>query len=197
VIRRAEEFSVAAANALLKTLEEPGANTHFILLSDKPDRLLSTIRSRTQRLRFGFLHEAEIETILVTSGMDSARARTLASLAGGSAGQAFRLADAEVTGAMEAFVRKASDALQAGDLSDALGLAEDSKKTKGDLPALLGAFGLHLAARAKQMAQTGDPRCDIEAHRFALVLAAQRQLDGNASPQLTLEALFSKLRSLA
>ena len=52
IIRRAEELSISAANALLKTLEEPGRNTHFILLVSRPARLLSTIQSRTLRVRF-------------------------------------------------------------------------------------------------------------------------------------------------
>lgn len=48
VITPAEAMNVAAANALLKSLEEPGANTHFLLLSDVPSRMLATIRSRCQ-----------------------------------------------------------------------------------------------------------------------------------------------------
>ena len=53
IVRRAEELSAQAANALLKTLEEPGPRTHFVLLSALADSLLPTIRSRTQRVRFG------------------------------------------------------------------------------------------------------------------------------------------------
>src|ERR1700722_14298198 len=45
IVRRAEELSSAAANALLKTLEEPGPRTHFVLLSSVADSLLPTIRS--------------------------------------------------------------------------------------------------------------------------------------------------------
>lgn len=49
VISPAEAMNVAAANALLKSLEEPGDKTLFILLSDVPSRMLATIRSRCQQ----------------------------------------------------------------------------------------------------------------------------------------------------
>ena len=48
VLERAEELNVNAANALLKSLEEPGADTHLLLVSDAPSRTLATIRSRCQ-----------------------------------------------------------------------------------------------------------------------------------------------------
>ncbi len=50
--RRARTSSVGAANAFLKTLEEPRPGTHFILLTSRGDRLLNTIRSRTLPVRF-------------------------------------------------------------------------------------------------------------------------------------------------
>jgi DNA polymerase-3 subunit delta' len=50
VIAPAERMLESAANALLKTLEEPPAGTHLILVSDQPDRLLPTILSRCRRL---------------------------------------------------------------------------------------------------------------------------------------------------
>lgn len=49
VISPAEAMNVAASNALLKSLEEPGASTLFLLLADVPSRLLPTIRSRCQQ----------------------------------------------------------------------------------------------------------------------------------------------------
>lgn len=49
VISPAEAMNIAAANALLKSLEEPGDKTLFILLSDVPSRMLATIRSRCQQ----------------------------------------------------------------------------------------------------------------------------------------------------
>jgi DNA polymerase-3 subunit delta' len=50
IIKPAEAMNIAAANALLKCLEEPVANTLIILVSDRPGSLLATIRSRCQRV---------------------------------------------------------------------------------------------------------------------------------------------------
>ena len=51
IIDPAERMNASAANALLKTLEEPSASTMIILISDQPSRLPATIRSRCQRLQ--------------------------------------------------------------------------------------------------------------------------------------------------
>lgn len=50
VIAPAERMNLAAANALLKTLEEPPAGTYLLLVADQPGRLPATIRSRCRRL---------------------------------------------------------------------------------------------------------------------------------------------------
>jgi DNA polymerase III delta' subunit len=53
VIEEATAMAPPAANALLKTLEEPPARTLFVLCTTAPEQLLPTIRSRCQRIRFG------------------------------------------------------------------------------------------------------------------------------------------------
>jgi DNA polymerase III subunit delta' len=50
IFEPADGMTTAAANALLKTLEEPSADTYLLLLADQPNRLPATIRSRCQRL---------------------------------------------------------------------------------------------------------------------------------------------------
>ncbi len=50
VLEYAEQMTIAAANALLKTLEEPQAQVHLLLISDTPMQLLPTIKSRVQQL---------------------------------------------------------------------------------------------------------------------------------------------------
>lgn len=50
VLDHAEQMTIAAANALLKTLEEPQAQVHLFLISDTPAQLLPTIKSRVQQL---------------------------------------------------------------------------------------------------------------------------------------------------
>ena len=64
VIERVEAMAEGAANALLKTLEEPGGGL-LILLTAAPERLLSTIRSRCQQIPFRRLSPAEIGDVLL------------------------------------------------------------------------------------------------------------------------------------
>ncbi len=52
IIEEAERLSRAAANALLKSLEEPPLGAHLLLISHAPERLLPTVRSRCQRVNF-------------------------------------------------------------------------------------------------------------------------------------------------
>jgi DNA polymerase-3 subunit delta' len=59
LVRPAEAMNTATANALLKSLEEPGPRTLFILVSSQPQRLLPTVRSRCQAVDVGLAsHEA-------------------------------------------------------------------------------------------------------------------------------------------
>lgn len=64
VIDAADDLERGGANAILKNLEEPPKNTIFFLISHMPDRLLPTIRSRCQMLRFDPLPEDEMRQIL-------------------------------------------------------------------------------------------------------------------------------------
>lgn len=71
VLEGAEAMAEAAANALLKTLEEPGDGL-LILIASAPDRLLSTIRSRCQLIPFGRLEPQQLRQVL--AGQDPAAA---------------------------------------------------------------------------------------------------------------------------
>lgn len=64
VIDAADDLERAGANAILKNLEEPPKNTIFFLISHMPDRLLPTIRSRCQMLRFEPLGDDEMRLLL-------------------------------------------------------------------------------------------------------------------------------------
>jgi DNA polymerase-3 subunit delta' len=59
IISPADALNINASNSLLKTLEEPPANTVLILISDKPSKLMATIRSRTQMIRFDLPSEEQ------------------------------------------------------------------------------------------------------------------------------------------
>jgi DNA polymerase-3 subunit delta' len=197
VVRRAEELSISAANALLKTLEEPGARTHFVLLSATPDVLLPTIRSRTQRVRFAPLPDAVVAELLVARGVEPARAAEIASLAGGSMAAAGVLSDPDASAQREAFVARALAAIDDGDASGAYELAEDAKKgDKGALAPQIEALAAALAAQARACAAAPDRRADVAAARHALTGVALVDLDGNASVQLAMEAMLLRMRSL-
>lgn len=85
VIWLAEMMNQEAANKLLKILEEPPAQTVFVLTADRPERLLTTILSRTQRIDFRPLTTAELETALTDrNGLQPADARLVARAAEGS-----------------------------------------------------------------------------------------------------------------
>jgi DNA polymerase-3 subunit delta' len=81
--------ALTAQDALLKTLEEPPASAMLILITAKPDMLAPTVQSRCRRLRFGALTDAEVAGVLsARCEIEPARARVLASMAGGSVARA-------------------------------------------------------------------------------------------------------------
>jgi DNA polymerase-3 subunit delta' len=197
VVRRAEELSTSAANALLKTLEEPGPRTHFVLLSSLADSLLPTIRSRVQRVRFAALPDDVVADLLAESGVDRARAEGLAALAQGSMATALELSDPEGSAVRDEFVSRALDALDAPDLGASLDLSEEAKKIgKEALPGHLDAFAAALARQARAAANAPGRKAEVAAKQHALALAAKRQLDANASVQLAVEAMLIKMRAL-
>lgn len=83
VIERVETMSEAVANSMLKTLEEPAQYVHFILLTSQPERVLPTIYSRCQSVRFDAIPPAAIAEQLVADGIDPLRAASCAALSGG------------------------------------------------------------------------------------------------------------------
>ena len=92
VIDGAQYLNKEAANALLKSLEEPQPRTLIILLTDAADRIYPTIRSRCQTVVLGRVRRAEIAAALARTGLDQARAELFARLAEGCPGRALGLA---------------------------------------------------------------------------------------------------------
>ena len=108
VIEGAERMNDQAANRLLKTLEEPPAFAHLVLLTDRLQDVLPTIVSRCQRVRFDPPPPEAIEASL--EGVERGRARACARLALGDGAVARRLAGEEgaaLRTAAETFVRSA------------------------------------------------------------------------------------------
>jgi DNA polymerase-3 subunit delta' len=94
IISRAEDMKEDAANALLKTLEEPATDTVFVLTSSNPDSLPPTIRSRCQSIRFEPLTpEAVRDALIARNNLDRTRAELISRIALGSYGRALELMD--------------------------------------------------------------------------------------------------------
>ncbi|MCK6556002.1 DNA polymerase III subunit delta' [Candidatus Binatia bacterium] len=92
IVDDAPALTVAAQNALLKTLEEPPRRSFVILVAANADALLPTVKSRCQRVRFGPLTTAEVVDVLTCDhGLAPEAAAPLARLAEGSPGRALLL----------------------------------------------------------------------------------------------------------
>lgn len=85
VIWLPERMNLTSANKLLKLLEEPPHQTIFIMASEEPEKLLDTIKSRTQRIDMKRLTNKDICDALVQQrGIDDASAQRIARLANGN-----------------------------------------------------------------------------------------------------------------
>lgn len=85
VIWLPERMNLTSANKLLKLLEEPPHQTIFIMASEEPEKLLDTIKSRTQRIDMKRLTNKDICDALVQQrGIDEASAQRIARLANGN-----------------------------------------------------------------------------------------------------------------
>lgn len=97
IVDAVDDMNIAAANALLKTLEEPPAKTTLLLISHQPAKLLPTIRSRTRELRLGPLGARDLSAALMQAGgqVPPGDEVALAELAAGSVGASFRMVGLE------------------------------------------------------------------------------------------------------
>jgi DNA polymerase-3 subunit delta' len=110
VIERADELGDEAANRMLKTLEEPAAFVHLILLTDRPGEILPTIRSRCQAVRFEAPTEEEAAAEIEALGVEPSTARACVRLALQDADRARELASPEgqaLRAAAERYARSA------------------------------------------------------------------------------------------
>jgi DNA polymerase III subunit delta' len=92
-ILRADTLNVQAANALLKTLEEPEGGAVFVLLATSREGVLPTVASRAQAVRFDPVPKGEVVSFLIKRGHPEGEARLAAALGRGSLGLALRYAE--------------------------------------------------------------------------------------------------------
>ncbi len=214
VVPEAERMTPQAANALLKTLEEPPPGVVLLLTCAEPDRLLPTIVSRCQLVPLQPLAPDELAEALERRWqVGAAEAQELASLANGRLGWAVR-AHSEPSlrtkraGLLAALVRLASVGRderlrQAGALAPDVASAQQTVElwTVWWRDVVLAASG------APHLGTTGEVRQEAERQGRALgferayaflqsLLAAQAALEQNANPRLTLDVLMLDLPSL-
>ncbi|MCW2989550.1 MAG: hypothetical protein JWM73_144 [Solirubrobacterales bacterium] len=115
VIERADELNDQAANRMLKTLEEPAAFAHLVLLTSRPANVLPTIASRCQAVRFDAPSSAVIAEGLGRHGIAPDTARACGRLALGDAERALSLALGDGP-----LLRAAAEAMARGTIADRL-----------------------------------------------------------------------------
>lgn len=93
IIAPADALNINASNSLLKTLEEPPENTVLILITDKPSKLMATIRSRAQMVRFDL--PSQEQSMEWLNGQNIDKAELVLNLSGGAPLAAAAMADAE------------------------------------------------------------------------------------------------------
>lgn len=187
LIDGAEQFNPAAANALLKTLEEPQPNTVIILLSCQPESLLTTIRSRCQRMTFQRLPKQRLTEILAKRlELQETEAAVLAALSDGS----FKKALGQNK---ELYLEKRREllrnllALSAGSVIPLFKLAEELAADKDHLVEILEIFQAFF--RDLLLLKHGRPETELV--NLDMKETLFRQLERETTP-----ALLQKLQAL-
>ena len=131
IVDDAEKMADPAANALLKTLEEPPSTSYIFLITSRADSLLPTIRSRCQTLRFAPVAAEEIETFLVNDrAFTSDEARLASRLARGSIGRALSIDVKEFRGVRDQMVEVVKSAIATHDIAAMLRASETTADPK-------------------------------------------------------------------
>lgn len=211
IIDDADDLTLQAQDALLKTLEEPPPAAILILITAYPDTLLATIQSRCRRLRFGLLSDSDVARILVAhAGLDAVKARHLGLVSGGSVARALNEETGHFDGDRDAalgLLRACGTALPERLKAAKVFAEHDSKRRAREaassrltiLTSLLRDLGVIAAANAvplangdldeelRRLARGYDPQRLVEA--FDALGRAASALDRNASPKIVADWL--------
>ncbi|HEX3868532.1 MAG TPA: hypothetical protein VHV78_17335 [Gemmatimonadaceae bacterium] len=198
----AQEGSDQAANAFLKLLEEPPANTSVILTSSEPGALLPTIRSRLVALRVPPLTDADVRAFLadaaVRGQLDVAGGRVdeMVQLASGAPG---RLVGREAWEAALAQARRLLDAAAAPDRGTRMraALSQGAAGARGKFSDTLDALTVLLHERSRMAAGHDDDAHAAGAARAIGAVEATKELaGGNVNPQLLTASLLRQIAPL-
>lgn len=192
------EFQPEAANALLKTLEEPRPNVHFILTAERAEALLPTIRSRCQRIRFGRLPDSVVEDILRAQGIAEDSISPSVALSEGRADVALALATEGVVQELTALVASIDEAVKSSGPGTLVEVAEELARREDLELALLTlqTFYRNVAVNALDTDFAPRVSAGIAAARVSLIHGCIESMRQNASRQVALDALLFGLRNL-
>lgn len=213
ILNRAERMTEQAANALLKTLEEPPRRTVFILLTSAVSALLPTIASRCQTVTFSPLPHGQIEALLTEKGMEPSRARLIASLSQGSIERALSPEMSFLPTTRDLLLEGLGRGLQDGPaalVELAEKLAKDREKLQQQLEILSAWLRDLMIAKASGRRDwlVNDDRREAVARQaeglpldaildgLRAVHAVMENLVRNANPRLSMEDLLLRLREL-
>ncbi|MGE5398567.1 MAG: ATP-binding protein [Chitinophagales bacterium] len=206
IIPEAHLMTTEAANALLKTLEDPPGDALLILVADQ-ESLPLTIVSRCQIVRFKSLTEEEVYSILVTEGIEEERAKLLAVVCGGSPGKALVMQELNITGIVQRVVSLLCS-LGEGDSLAALETAELIEKDTVQRDTLLtvlevclrdalltetGITGRNLIIPVETAEKLGAIGIKGLKKAIMMVNQARRRLAGNANPLILQTNLFLQM----
>ena len=185
VIDSVDDLEASAANALLKMLEEPPANTIFFLVSHAPGRLLPTIRSRCRRLDFARLGD-EVMTSLLSHSFPEKNGSSIIQLvefAEGSIGRAIDIAAldlAPLESEAQAILREGDpDNMRRSKLASALGTKGAADRYAAFIqlvPGLLAREAVNLEGEARGRALDA-----YEKARHTVAIAPRLSLDAGAT----------------
>lgn len=202
-----------SANAILKTLEEPKKGVTFVLLAERPDRLLPTIRSRCQRVRFARLSREALEAVLATHNTSPELVGPAAALADGSADRALALCEEGAATRLFELALRVDDVTAGANPGALIDVAEELAK-HADLSAALHGVSLFYRDVALSAVGIGADKLafrhesDRVSHRAArmgaarasarveLLRAVRDDLESNANKQVAMDALLFRLRSV-
>jgi len=211
LIDGADRMNPAAGNALLKTLEEPTGSALLILLTARPERVLTTIRSRCQRLPFARLAQERLQQVLVERlGVDATHGHVLAALSEGSFKKALGK-DRELFVEQRRTLLKALTALSPGSIIPLFDLAQELADQKEQLAEILEMFqafyrdlllykygrpdeelvNIDLIEKIRRTAARETVPTLL--HKIEAIVEVRRHLDRNVNRQLAMDVLLMRL----
>lgn len=187
IIEAADSMTVQAQNSLLKTLEEPPADTTILLVAENTDLLLPTLRSRCRRVNFTPVADEIIAEFLVEAGMPADSAQALAPVARGSFSRALSLLEDSTGEGRRRLVESLAslEPAKADDVADMIASGRLGGSGKGRMSMrerregaarMLGTLHSFLVAclRIKAAAKAGR---DLDLEREARAFAEAREFD--------------------